>query len=460
MTFSLSDLNTSQLLSGLLAGIVIAYLAYRAHALNRSGAAAAALLGAVIFGLGGLPWAVLLLAFFISSSALSRAFSSRKKGVDEKYSKGSRRDAGQVLANGGMAGLLVLVYLALAHWQPGSAFIAWLAFTASLAAANADTWATELGMLNPTPPVLITTFRPVELGTSGGISLVGTLAALAGSALITGLGWLMTLLGLAPQGPAGLSAQAALLYLLILSAGLAGSLVDSLLGATVQGIYTCPACHKETERHPYHTCGAPTTLKRGLSWLDNDWVNTACTLSAALLVLVVGLAVPAGTAAPLAAVQGGTPMSLVLSIPAFPNSGNIPKDYTCDGANRSPEITWSGVPDGARSLALIVDDPDAPTGTFTHWVLYDLPPSLTNLAAGQPKTASLPGIGIQGTNDFRHSNFDGPCPPGGKPHRYFFRLYALDSSPAFATGFNAARLKKEMQGHILAQCEWMGKYGR
>jgi uncharacterized membrane protein len=131
----------------------------------------------------------------------------------------------------------------------------------------------------------------VECGTSGGISLVGTLAALAGSALITGLGWLMTFLGLAPQGPAGLSAQVILLYLLVLAAGLAGSLVDSLLGATVQAIYTCPACHKETERHPYHTCGAPTTLKRGLSWLDNDWVNTACTFSAALLVLVVGLAI-------------------------------------------------------------------------------------------------------------------------------------------------------------------------
>jgi Raf kinase inhibitor-like YbhB/YbcL family protein/uncharacterized protein (TIGR00297 family) len=450
-----------QFLAGLLAGCIIAYLAYQAHALNRSGAAAAALLGTIIFGLGGLAWAVLLLAFFISSSALSRAFSGRKSTVDEKYSKGSRRDAGQVLANGGMAGLLVLTYLAVKSWQPEIAFVIWLAFTASLAAANADTWATELGVLNPTPPVLITTFKPVERGTSGGVSAAGTLAALAGSALITLLGWLMTLWGLAPQGPAGISVQAGLLYLLVMLAGLDGSIVDSMLGATAQAIYTCPTCQKETERHPYHSCGSPTTLKRGLSWLNNDWVNTACTLNAALVVLVIGgLAQPAWTVGYPAAAQGEPPMSLTLSITAFTNGGKIPKDLTCDGANLSPAASWSGTPSGARSLALIVEDPDAPGRTFTHWVLYNLPPALTRLASGQPKTASLTGVGLQGRNDFRHTYFDGPCPPAGKPHRYYFRLYALDIDPVFAAGFDAAQLKKAMQGHILAQGEWMGTYGR
>jgi uncharacterized protein (TIGR00297 family) len=292
--FHPSSLIPHPFLAGLFFGIAIAYLAYRAHALDRSGAAAAAVLGTVIFGLGGLPWAVLLLAFFISSSALSRAFGRRKQAVDEKYAKGSRRDAGQVLANGGAAGLLVLVYLAGEIWLPGSPLLAWswLAFTASLAAANADTWATELGLLNPGPPVLITTGRRVEPGTSGGISLVGSLAALAGSAVIGGLAWCMAAVGGGPSSVAsGFSLPVLLPYLLVAAAGVVGSLVDSLLGATLQAIYTCPVCRKETERHPTHTCGSPTTLKRGLAWLDNDMVNTACTASAALLVLIVGLAV-------------------------------------------------------------------------------------------------------------------------------------------------------------------------
>ncbi len=454
-----------QFLLGLLAGIGIAYLAYRARTLNRSGAVSAAVLGAIIFGLGGLPWAVLLLAFFISSSVLSRAFSLRKRSVDEKYSKGSRRDAGQVLANGGVAGLLVMLYLVFSRWLPAYAFLAWLAFTASLAAANADTWATELGILNPSPPVLITNGRRVEPGTSGGISLVGSLAALGGSALITGLAWLMQVFGTGPAAAANGNNPA---YLLVLAAGLIGSFIDSFLGATIQAIYFCPSCRKETERHPLHTCGTPTVLKRGLPWLDNAWVNTACTLSAAALVMIIGLAnpswmvksIPAQIVFPQIIVQGGTPMPLILAISAFPNGGNIPKDYTCDGANRSPAITWSGVPAAARSLALIVNDPDAPVGTFTHWVLYNLPPELTGLAASQPKTAALPGIGVQGSNDFRRTGFDGPCPPPGKPHRYFFRLYALDEDPILADGLDAARLQKEMQGHILTQGEWMGKYGR
>jgi Raf kinase inhibitor-like YbhB/YbcL family protein/uncharacterized protein (TIGR00297 family) len=461
MILSLINPTLFQFLAGLLAGCVIAYLAYQAHALNRSGAAAAALLGTIIFGLGGMAWAVLLLAFFISSSALSRAFAGRKTVVDEKYSKGSRRDAGQVLANGGLAGLLVLAYLAVKYWQPELAFVIWLAFTASLAAANADTWATELGVLSPTPPVLITTFKPVERGTSGGVSAAGTLAALAGSALITLLGWLMTLWGLAPQGPAAISAQTGLLYLLVLLAGLDGSLVDSMLGATAQAIYTCPTCQKETERHPYHSCGSPTTLKRGLSWLNNDWVNTACTMNAALVVLVIGgLAQPAWPAGSQTAAQGGPAMSLSLTIPAFTNGGKIPKGITCDGANLSPAISWSGTPSGARSLALIVEDPDAPSGIFNHWVLYNIPPALTTLAAGQPQTASLASGGMQGRNSFRHTYFDGPCPPAGKPHRYYFRLYALDIDPLLAAGLDGAQLKKAMQGHILAQGEWMGTYGR
>ena len=159
----------TQLLFGLLLAVIIAFVAYRAHSLSRSGALAALVLGTVIFGLGGFGWAVLLLGFFISSSLLSRLFKRRKAAFDEKFSKGSRRDAWQVAANGGTAGLMVLLHVLF----PGAAW-PWLAFAGSLAAANADTWATELGVLSRTAPRLITTGKKVERGTSGGVSLGGT----------------------------------------------------------------------------------------------------------------------------------------------------------------------------------------------------------------------------------------------------------------------------------------------
>jgi uncharacterized membrane protein len=282
-----------QLLIGFLLAITISTLAFFARALSRSGVAAAAVVGTIIFGLGGLPWAVLLLAFFISSSALSRLAGRGKASLNEKAAKGSRRDAGQVLANGGVATLLVLVY---SLTQGGQAFppspavpapglilppSSWFfAFAACLAAANADTWATELGVLNKRPPVMITTGKRVDPGTSGGVSPTGTLAALGGAGLV---GLLASGLAALGSGMSNFGAH----FLAITAAGLAGSLFDSLLGATWQAVYTCPACQKDTERHPYHTCGAPTNLKRGWRWLNNDWVNVACTAFGAIMLLVV-----------------------------------------------------------------------------------------------------------------------------------------------------------------------------
>lgn len=262
-----------QLLYGFLLAVIVSFAAYRAGSLNRSGALGAALLGTVVFGLGGLAWAVLLLAFFITSSGLSRLFKKRKAAAEEKFSKGSQRDAWQVLANGGISGVFVLLHLLF----PGQAW-PWLGFAGSLAAANADTWATELGVLSRRPPVMITGGRRVEPGTSGGISVVGTLAALSGALLIGLLAaWLR---------PAALPASAGS-FLADLGwiglGGLAGSLLDSLLGATLQAIYTCPNCRKETERTPLHSCGTPTQFKRGLPWMNNDWVNTFCTLAGGLL---------------------------------------------------------------------------------------------------------------------------------------------------------------------------------
>src|SRR6185369_8114043 len=169
-----------QLLFGFLIALLISSLAYKAKSLNKSGAVAAFLTGTIIFGVGGWQWAILLLTFFITSSALSRAFKKRKLGLDEKYSKGDERDAGQVFGNGGIATIFAALHFFLPHetWP-------WLCFAASLAAVNADTWATELGVLNPNPPRMITNpNKIVEKGTSGGISILGTFASLAGAALI------------------------------------------------------------------------------------------------------------------------------------------------------------------------------------------------------------------------------------------------------------------------------------
>lgn len=247
-----------QIVYGLLLAAIVAYLAYRARSLNKSGAVAALIVGTIVFGLGGLEWAILLLIFFLTSSGLSRAFKRRKQGLDEKFSKGHQRDAGQVFGNGGVATLFVLV-----HALYPESIIGWVGFAATLAAVNADTWATELGVLNPTPPRMIThPGRRVEKGTSGGVSLFGTFASLLGASVI----------GL----PAAWFAHNWTLLPIIAVAGLAGSLFDSLLGATVQAMYFCPTDQKETEKHPLHTCGTETVHIRGWEWLNNDWVNFAC----------------------------------------------------------------------------------------------------------------------------------------------------------------------------------------
>ena len=261
-------------LYGFLLAILIASLAYRAHSLSKSGALAAMILGTIIFGLGGIPWAVLLLTFFFTSSALSRAFKKRKQGLNEKYSKGDQRDAGQVFGNGGLAAAFVLF-----HFFYPESNIGWIGFAASLAAVNADTWATELGVLNPSPPRMITDIRKrVEKGTSGGVSLVGTLASLAGSALIAALASLFTdIVPLRDNWS---------LFLPITFAGLAGSLFDSFLGATVQAMYFCPKDNKETEKHPIHTCGTETVHLRGWKWLTNDWVNFACGVFGSMIALL------------------------------------------------------------------------------------------------------------------------------------------------------------------------------
>jgi len=153
-------------------------------------------------------------------------------------------------------------------------------------------------------------------------------------------------------------------------------------------------------------------------------------------------------------------MALTLTSPAFSSGGEIPKVHTCDGADRSPALRWSDVPAGTKGFALIADDPDAPVGTWVHWVLYDLPGTATELPQAVVPAETLADGGKQGVNDFRKTGYGGPCPPPGKPHRYFFRLYALDAATGLRPRATKADVLQAIEGHVLEQAELMGTYQR
>lgn len=153
-------------------------------------------------------------------------------------------------------------------------------------------------------------------------------------------------------------------------------------------------------------------------------------------------------------------MSLAITTTAFSRGGAIPQSYTCDGADASPDLSWSGVPNRVQSFALIADDPDAPVGTWTHWLIWNISAQSTGLPRGMPKDETLIDGSRQGRNDFRRIGYGGPCPPPGKPHRYFFKVYALDTKLDLRAGANKHELEQAMKGHVLAQGELMGKYRR
>lgn len=251
-----------QIVVGLFLALVISIIAKQLGALSNSGFIAAAIIGGIIFAFGGIPWAVLLLVFFVSSSALSRVSRIRKQGLREKFSKGAQRDWAQVLANGGLGVFFVILH----NIYPGEEWM-WVVYIGAMAAVNADTWATELGVLSKKPPRMITNGRIVDAGTSGGVSLTGTLASIAGAFLIG------TVAAIFIRNDNWLS----ILFFTTIG-GVAGSVVDSFLGATIQAIYYCRGCSKETERHPLHTCGSKTSLFRGWRILNNDWVNFICSV--------------------------------------------------------------------------------------------------------------------------------------------------------------------------------------
>ena len=148
-----------------------------------------------------------------------------------------------------------------------------------------------------------------------------------------------------------------------------------------------------------------------------------------------------------------------LKSPAFEAGGMIPAKYTCDGLDVSPPLRWADPPAGTKTFALIADDPDAPVGTWVHWVLWNIPTDASGLDENLPKTASLPSGAQQGTTDFRRIGYGGPCPPSGT-HRYFFKLYALDTILELPSSTTKRDLEGAMQGHILGQAELMGQYRR
>jgi len=261
----------------------------RSHALTRSGAVAAFAVGTITFAAGTIGTALLLLAFFISSIALSRAGKKRKRALVD-IGKAGARDAWQVLANGGVATVALLAWVFLDHSSSASAWF--VAFAGAYAAATADTWGTEIGTLAEKPPRSILTRKPVATGLSGGVSSAGTAAEIAGTVLIAVLTPLALILAL-PSGSPLIMHEPVWFHLTgvhiwytlivpVFAGGFGGALVDSLLGATLQARRWCPACQRECEVDQ-HGCGTATVHRRGLPWLTNDGVNLAATVAGALI---------------------------------------------------------------------------------------------------------------------------------------------------------------------------------
>jgi uncharacterized protein (TIGR00297 family) len=239
--------------------IGFAALAYGMKLLTRSGAIATAVVGFVVFGLGGGKFLVPLLVFFATSSVLSRIGRRRKAGANAVTVKGATRDAGQVLANGGAAALIALLFQPLAHHMPLEApRYLLLLYLAALATVNADTWSTEIGGLSTASPRLLSNWKQVAAGTSGAITGLGIFAALVGSLVVTLAGWLVWRLNAAE-------------FVVVAWAGFLGSLIDSVLGASVQALYRDPVSGQPTEQA--RTADRAHALIRGFRWINNDVVN-------------------------------------------------------------------------------------------------------------------------------------------------------------------------------------------
>lgn len=254
-----------QILTGIAFAGAVALLAWRMRALTASGALAAWLVGACVFGAGGWPYAAVLFAFFIPSTLLSRLGRVRKRELVDTGKHGAR-DARQVLANGGVGAVCAVLAGAL-HAHAIAA-----AFAGAFAAASADTWGTEIGTLAKQKPRSILTRKPLATGLSGGVTLAGTLAELAGACAVALVAWAL-----------GIGA-----WWIVLAGGFAGALADSLLGASAQELRHCPACRRECETDP-HVCGSVTIMVRGFAWMTNDAVNACAGAAGALVSLCLSV---------------------------------------------------------------------------------------------------------------------------------------------------------------------------
>jgi uncharacterized protein (TIGR00297 family) len=266
-----------RLFSGLLFSSAIGLIAFHRKSLDKSGVLGSIVSGTSIVGMGGWSWGLSLVYFFVSSSLLS-SFREPVKAVaaSDKFSKGSRRDLSQVVANGGLATFFALCFGF--SQTAGTRRRAKAGFIGALATATADTWATELGTLSTTSPLLITNGKPVAPGTAGGITPLGIAASALGA---TSLGFLFW----AVEGFRKLLAPTPLLALF---SGMAGSYADSVLGATLQVMYTCPTCKTETEQ-PIHHCGTRTEFLRGIPWMNNDVVNFIATTVGSTVAIVLDI---------------------------------------------------------------------------------------------------------------------------------------------------------------------------
>lgn len=264
-----------RLLAGLVFSSGIGIIAYRRKSLSRSGVVGAILAGTTTVGLGGWSWGLTLIYFFVSSSLLSHWRAREKEqATSDKFGKGSQRDLGQTLANGGIATLTSLGYSMSARSQTRE--VMQVGYIGAMATATADTWATELGVLSSHAPRMITTGKRTTPGISGGITPLGTGASALGAYSLGTFFWLLK----------GARKEQRSLPLIALVCGVLGCLFDSVLGATVQARYYCPHCQKETEQRT-HNCGTHTQLIHGRSWLDNDSVNFLSTLFGGLVGIVI-----------------------------------------------------------------------------------------------------------------------------------------------------------------------------
>lgn len=260
-------------LVGLTFSFLIAFVAYKKASLNKSGCIAATVLGTGLYYFGGLWFSIIMVAFFVSSSILTKLKNYNKEGLDKLNEKSGNRDYMQVFANGGVGLIFAIIY----YFSESPVVL--LAYAVSFAEANADTWASEIGVLSKSKPISILNFKPLEKGMSGGISILGTTFAFLGASFISCIYFIASLITYKDIK------QSFIYSILCILIGFIGSIVDSILGASIQAQYYCEDLKIFTEKKEYK--GKPNKLIKGITFINNDVVNLSSNLISALMVLLI-----------------------------------------------------------------------------------------------------------------------------------------------------------------------------